>query len=112
MPVQGRHIEIRGVVQGVGFRPWVYQVATHEGVTGRVWNDTNGVQIDAFGDDLEHFLERLTNEAPPAAHVREIEWRAIAAEETTAFEIVASEDAAAPRTTIPPDLATCDDCLA
>ena len=63
MPVQGRHIEIRGVVQGVGFRPWVWQLATREGVTGRVWNDARGVQIDAFGDDLERFVERLTREA-------------------------------------------------
>jgi hydrogenase maturation protein HypF len=112
MALQGRHIEIRGVVQGVGFRPWVWQLATHEGVTGRVWNDARGVQIDAFGDDLECFVERLTTEAPPAARVREIEWRAIAAEERERFEIAASDDVAAPRTTIPPDLAACDDCLA
>jgi hydrogenase maturation protein HypF len=112
MPVHGRHIEIRGVVQGVGFRPWVWQLATHEGVTGRVWNDARGVQIDAFGDDLERFVERLTTEAPPAARVREIEWRTIEAEPAERFEIAASDDVAAPRTTIPPDLATCDDCLA
>jgi hydrogenase maturation protein HypF len=112
MALQGRHIEIRGVVQGVGFRPWVWQLATHEGVTGRVWNDARGVQIDAFGDDLERFVERLTNEAPPAARVREIEWRTIAAEASERFEIAASDDVAAPRTTIPPDLAACDDCLA
>ena len=112
MALHGRHIEIRGVVQGVGFRPWVWQLATHEGVTGRVWNDARGVQIDAFGDDLERFVERLTNEAPPAARVREIEWRTIAAEERERFEIAASDDVAAPRTTIPPDLAACDDCLA
>jgi hydrogenase maturation protein HypF len=112
MSLQGRHIEIRGVVQGVGFRPWVWQLATHEGVTGRVWNDARGVQIDAFGEDLERFVERLTNEAPPAARVREIEWRTIEAEAVERFEIAASDDVAAPRTTIPPDLATCDECLA
>jgi hydrogenase maturation protein HypF len=114
MAIHGRHIEIRGVVQGVGFRPWVYQVATHECVAGRVWNDANGVQIDAFADELilDHFVERLTKEGPPAARVREIEWRMIPAEDLASFEIAASEDVVAPRTTIPPDLATCDDCLA
>src|SRR5436305_5582038 len=114
MLLQGRHIEIRGVVQGVGFRPWVWQLADRLHVAGRVWNDAHGVEIDAFADEqtLERFTERLTREAPPAARVREIEWRAIADEAAANFEIVASEEAAAPRTTIPPDLATCDDCLA
>jgi len=112
MALSGRHIEIRGVVQGVGFRPWVWQLATRHRVTGRVWNDARGVQIDAFGGDLDRFLDRLSSEAPAAARVREIEWRTIAAEDAATFEIVASESTAAPRTTIPPDLATCDDCLA
>jgi hydrogenase maturation protein HypF len=114
MALHGRHIEIRGVVQGVGFRPWVWQLAARYRVTGRVWNDTRGVQIDAFAADeiLDHFLDRLAHDAPPAARVREIEWRAIAADESDTFEIVASDPASAPRTTIPPDLAVCDDCLA
>ena len=47
----GRHIEIRGVVQGVGFRPWVHSLAVRAGVTGRVRNDSSGVMIDAFGSD-------------------------------------------------------------
>jgi len=61
MPRHGRRIEIRGVVQGVGFRPWVYQLATRERVTGSVRNDSNGVIIDAFGDDeaLARFTETL-----------------------------------------------------
>ena len=114
MALHGRHIEVRGVVQGVGFRPWVWQLAARYRVTGRVWNDTLGVQIDAYADEqiLEHFTEVLATDAPPAARVREIEWRAIPADDSERFDIVASEDAAAPRTTIPPDLATCDDCLA
>ena len=45
----GRHIEIRGVVQGVGFRPWVYQLARRDGIAGRVRNDSSGVIIYAFG---------------------------------------------------------------
>ena len=83
MPKHGRHIEIRGVVQGVGFRPWVYQLATRERVTGSVRNDSTGVIIDAFGDDgaLVRFTETLETEAPPAARVREIAWRLIPSRE-------------------------------
>src|ERR1043165_1399654 len=114
MALHGRHIEVRGVVQGVGFRPWVWQLAARYRVTGRVWNDTLGVQIDAYADEqiLEHFTEVLATDAPPAARVREIEWRAIPADDRERFHIVGSEGAAAPRAPPPPALATCDDCLA
>ena len=113
MPKHGRHIEIRGVVQGVGFRPWVYQLATRDHVTGSVRNDSTGVVIDVFGDDdvLARFTETLENEAPPAARVREISWRLIPFENGNAFTIAESETSEQKRVTIPPDLATCDDCL-
>ena len=64
----GRHIEIRGVVQGVGFRPWIYRLATEEGLAGRVRNDATGVTIDAFGPEnaLDEFMRRL-GDVPPAA---------------------------------------------
>jgi hydrogenase maturation protein HypF len=114
MAFVGRHIEIRGVVQGVGFRPWVYQVAAAARVTGRVRNDSRGVIIDAFGSDeaVESFTEGLSETAPPAAHVREIEWAAIPYEQLDGFAIVASERASEREISIPPDLATCPDCLA
>jgi hydrogenase maturation protein HypF len=112
--VHGRHIEIRGVVQGVGFRPWVYQLARVNGLTGRVWNDSTGVMIDAFGDDvrLALFLDQLSQQAPPAARVREIEWSVIPYETLDGFGIIESAESAARRVTIPPDLAVCDPCLA
>ena len=44
---EGKRIRIRGTVQGVGFRPWVYRMAVETGVSGRVWNDASGVTIDA-----------------------------------------------------------------
>ena len=47
--VAGRRIEVRGIVQGVGFRPWVYRLAHEEGIRGRVRNDGAGVTIEAFG---------------------------------------------------------------
>lgn len=110
----GRHIEIRGVVQGVGFRPWVWQLAHAEGVAGRVRNDAGGVIIDAFGpaQAVENFTLRLGQNQPPAAQVREIDWREIPAEAIDDFSIVASESATERNVSIPPDLATCDDCLA
>src|SRR3954452_6892380 len=93
MTMHGRRIEIRGVVQGVGFRPWVYQLATREHVTGCVRNDSTGVIIDAFGDDeaLARFTDDLEHGAPPAARVREITWRLIPFEPVNAFTIAESE---------------------
>ncbi|HVR40626.1 MAG TPA: carbamoyltransferase HypF, partial [Thermoanaerobaculia bacterium] len=113
MARHGRHIEIRGVVQGVGFRPWVYQLATRYGIAGRVRNDASGVIIDAFGSDsaLESFIGSLGGDAPPAARVRELDWLAIPDEDLRDFSIVSSESATERRVSIPPDLATCNDCL-
>ncbi|MGZ5440881.1 MAG: carbamoyltransferase HypF [Thermoanaerobaculia bacterium] len=109
----GRHIEIRGVVQGVGFRPWVYQLAARDGVTGRVRNDSAGVIIDAFGSDeaIDAFMAHLGAGGPPAAQIRELEWQPIPFENASEFSIVASETAEERNISIPPDLATCDDCL-
>jgi hydrogenase maturation protein HypF len=113
MPVQGRHIEIRGVVQGVGFRPFVYQLAQRNGITGRVRNDSTGVIIDAFASPevLDEFVDRLSADAPPAARVREIEWAPIPIEETPTFIITPSASSEERNVSIPPDLATCPDCL-
>ncbi len=113
MPVQGRHIEIRGVVQGVGFRPFVYQLAQRTGVTGRVRNDSTGVVIDAFAstDVLDAFVEQLSSEAPPAAVVRDVDWTAIPVEDVPTFVITPSASTEERHVSIPPDLATCNDCL-
>lgn len=113
MPKVGRHIEIRGTVQGVGFRPWVYQIATRDGVSGRVRNDSSGVIIDAFGNDgaIEDFTLDLGRDLPPAARVRQIDWSPIPYEDVSGFSIVASDHAHERNISIPPDLATCNDCL-
>ncbi len=114
MPDEGRHIEVRGTVQGVGFRPWVYRLARAEGITGRVRNDALGVTIEAFGGAarLERFVERLRAEAPPAAVVGEVRVEEIPPETVVGFEITPSEGGDGRRVSIPPDLATCADCLA
>ena len=64
---EGRRIEVRGTVQGVGFRPWVYRLAREEGIAGRVRNDAQGVTIEAFGPGpaLDAFLRRLEGSPRP-----------------------------------------------
>lgn len=111
--LEGRRIRIRGTVQGVGFRPWVYRTAHASGVTGRVRNDSAGVTIEVFGDDirLDRFIEAL-HSPPPAARVLAFNFVAIDAEDLADFVIVPSDVAADRRVSIPPDLATCDDCVA
>ncbi len=111
--VEGRRIEVRGTVQGVGFRPWIYRLAVEEGLSGRVRNDARGVTIEAFGrpEALEAFLRRLGKEAPPAALLREVREERIPAEPLPGFAIVPSEGEGARRVSIPPDLATCPECL-
>ena len=110
----GRRIEMRGTVQGVGMRPWIYQVAHLQGVTGRVWNHSGGVTIDAFGptESLEAFVAALAIGQPPAARTETISTTAIEAEDVDAFEIIDSRPSDARLVSIPADLATCPDCVA
>ena len=65
----GRRVDIRGVVQGVGFRPWIYRIAVEHGLAGHVRNTTSGVAIDAFGpaEVLDAFVHCLETSPPPAA---------------------------------------------
>jgi hydrogenase maturation protein HypF len=110
----GRRIEVRGTVQGVGFRPWVYRLAHDEGVTGRVRNDGAGVTIEAFGAEaaLERFCRRLEAAPPPAARITALVWEPIPAERAPEFAVVESRARALRRVSIPPDLPTCPECLA
>jgi hydrogenase maturation protein HypF len=112
--VLGRRIEIRGVVQGVGLRPWVHRLAAQQGIAGRIRNDASGVTIDAFGSAaaLDEFCRRLSIDPPPAAEIRHLQARAIPAEPVDTFTIAGSVAQADRRISIPPDLATCADCLA
>lgn len=113
MSTHGRRIEVRGTVQGVGFRPWVYKLACDGGLTGRVRNDAAGVVIDAFGSEsaLDGFADRLIHELPPAAEIVDVHWHTIPVEEVGDFTITRSSNADELRVSIPPDLATCPECL-
>jgi hydrogenase maturation protein HypF len=111
---EGRRILVTGTVQGVGFRPFVWRAAHAEGIRGRVWNDASGVTIEAFGPAaaLDAFEARLRAEAPPAAAVEAVRAERIDPAAADGFEIVESGAAPERRAVIPPDLATCDACLA
>ena len=100
--------------QGVGFRPFVFRVARETGVAGRVRNDAAGVTIEAFAPAaaLDLFVARLRTDAPPRRSSRRSRAEPIPAEAAAGFEIVESGGAAERRVAIPPDLATCADCLA
>ena len=113
MSEAGFRIEIRGTVQGVGFRPWVYRLAHEKGVAGRVSNDSRGVTIEAFGSNeaLQDFVRGLRASPPPAARIRTLECREIPTDRAARdFVIVESRAAEGLQVSIPPDLATCADC--
>jgi hydrogenase maturation protein HypF len=109
----GRRIEVRGSVQGVGFRPWVWRLARELAIGGRVWNDASGVIVEVFGPQaaLDALLDRMSREHPPAAKVLELRSTEIPAEDCPEFTILHSEGGGARRASIPPDLATCEACL-
>jgi hydrogenase maturation protein HypF len=112
--LEGRRIELRGIVQGVGMRPWIYRVAIAHGVTGRVWNGVSGVTIEAFGDGstLDAFVRALRADAPAAAVIDTLDEFSIPGEDSAAFSIVESADGPERRVSIPPDLASCAECRA
>ena len=106
-------VTVRGVVQGVGFRPFVYRLATEENLAGRIGNDTDGVTIEIEGTaaHVQAFVARLKAEAPPLSRIDSIESRELPLAGDTSFRIVASEVLGRASTGIPSDAATCADCL-
>jgi hydrogenase maturation protein HypF len=109
-----REIFVRGIVQGVGFRPFVYALARRHGLAGLVRNDAEGVHIEAEGltEELELFLRGIKEEAPPLAVVEAVSWRPLAVLEERAFRIEESREGVRRRALISPDVAACGECLA
>ncbi len=107
-------LSIQGAVQGVGFRPFVYRLATELDLTGWVVNDTSGVFIELEGPPavLAHFLSRLPAELPPRAFVHSLESEWLEPAGYDRFEIRHSHNLGAKTALVLPDLATCPDCLA
>jgi hydrogenase maturation protein HypF len=111
-------IRVQGIVQGVGFRPFVYSLAAGLGCCGFVGNDVEGVFIELEGERsrIEEFLWRLRDEdgddTPPLAEITDVTVREKEPLGETGFRIVASDSIGAKRTLVSADAATCDDCLA
>jgi hydrogenase maturation protein HypF len=107
-----KKIRIRGIVQGVGFRPFVYRLARCLRLRGFVRNTTNGVEIEMEGKsaDIERFLERVRSDAPPAARIDGIINERPTRVKYDGFSIRESK-ASRGFTQISPDIATCPDCL-
>jgi hydrogenase maturation protein HypF len=115
-PLHRLAITVRGVIQGVGFRPFVYNAARSKGLCGWVLNEADLVRMEVQGDRaaLDDFLDSLQSDLPPQARIDEIDIRELPCEKDhpAAFEIRTSLSQSAPQPTIPADLATCDQCLA
>ena len=109
-----RRLTVTGVVQGVGFRPFVARLANDLGLGGFVGNDATGVFVEVEGRAglLDRFATRLVDDAPPLAVIGEVRTLPIEALGERGFTIVESVDGAGARTAIPPDIAVCPACLA
>lgn len=110
---QRLRLRVRGVVQGVGFRPFVFNLARACELTGLVGNDSNGVFIEVEGTPkhLQRFQQALKENPPPLSHILSIKAEAIAPRNDKDFVIVASKTEANANTLISPDICVCEDCL-
>ena len=116
--METKQILVEGIVQGVGFRPFVYRIATEASLNGYVRNLGNVVEIILQGShqDMEEFLFNLQNKLPPIARINNIETRDLKEEDEkyddySDFVIRESADDFAGTSVIPPDVAICDNCL-
>jgi len=109
-----RRINVNGIVQGVGFRPFVFQTASRYGLKGKVANTSSGVSIHVEGEieNIESFCMDLTEKKPPLAHVTEINTRSVSPKGFKKFIISKSSGIDRGSTLISPDISVCDDCLA
>lgn len=106
-----KKILTQGIVQGVGFRPYVYRLATELELKGYVRNLGNVVEIILEGENTDLFIERLPKELPPIAKISNMEVEDIEKGNYADFTIVESSDSYSGVSVIPPDIAICDACL-
>jgi hydrogenase maturation protein HypF len=107
------NIVVKGIVQGVGFRPFVFNLAEALGLKGWVTNTAEGVLIDVEGDCIPSFIQRLRSEAPPLSQITDVSVTSIPLHGYSDFAIHTSTDQAGslPFTLISPDVSICEDCL-
>jgi hydrogenase maturation protein HypF len=111
-PVVHRLLRVSGVVQGVGFRPFIYNLARRHGLAGTVLNNSRGVEIHVEGRrvSVNAFVQAIRDEAPAAARVDEVQISELVPQGLGDFRIVSSEITADAFTHVSPDLALCRDC--
>ncbi len=111
--VERAQIVVRGIVQGVGFRPFVFNLADALGLKGYVTNTSEGVFIDIEGTRITEFIDRLRKEAPPLSDITDVSFASHPVHGYTEFSIRHSLDQAEglPFTLVSPDVSICDDCL-
>lgn len=107
-----RRLTVQGIVQGVGFRPFVFNLACRYGLSGHVSNNAGGVSIEIEGAEeaLDTFIQSLREETPPLARIQSLHSETMLPTGESGFSILLSEDSQQRHTLIPPDIATCPDC--
>ena len=108
-----KEVRVNGIVQGVGFRPFVYQLAKRHGTNGEIANTSSGVFIHLEGGraDIESFCQDLSQNSPPLSHITEISINTGQFRGLKSFSIVESRSKDSNSTLISPDVSICDDCL-
>lgn len=108
------HFHIDGIVQGVGFRPFIYRLAKKFNLVGFVYNHSEGVEIEVQGNErfINNFKKSVTDEKPPLSKINNLISKEIPIIETiNTFKILKSVKTQGANTLLPPDIATCDDCI-
>ncbi|MDD5189894.1 MAG: acylphosphatase [Dehalococcoidales bacterium] len=111
--IERRHITITGVVQGVGFRPFVYRLARENKLNGSVRNTSGSLEIDVEGPEarIQSLLSGLSTQPPPMARIEHISQKTLPVKGYPDFRIVESQPQAGEYQLVSPDIATCPDCL-
>ncbi|MDY6845647.1 MAG: carbamoyltransferase HypF [Chloroflexota bacterium] len=114
MPSVSYHIHINGIVQGVGFRPFIYNLARDQNLKGWVRNSASGVIIEVSGSSkkIEKFISEIPISAPPLAQIDSIHSEKIESRSFSDFKIITSKDQATDFIPVSPDVATCCQCKA
>ncbi len=112
--IERRHIHVDGVVQGVGFRPFIYGLAVRHGLSGWVLNSSSGVDIEVQGQHsaVEAFQAALVVEAPPLARIDQVTSISIPSDGEESVFVIRHSEADSGTSLVSPDVATCADCLA
>jgi hydrogenase maturation protein HypF len=108
-----KKVEVNGIVQGVGFRPFIFQLANRYKIKGEVANTSSGVSIHIEGikQNIESFCRDLSEKPPPLAHITEVSFYDEPVNDYKDFSIVDSKGQAVMTTLISPDMSVCDDCI-